>query len=52
VISAGGGVFAFLSNKIGIRADARYMKANIEGPDLPDFKTYFIRVTGGVVLKF
>lgn len=51
VLSAGGGMFAFMSSKIGIRLDARYMKAMLERAD-PDDKTYFVRVTGGLVVRF
>lgn len=52
VVTAGGGLFAYLSNQIGIRLDARYMKAMVDPPDFEDAKSHFIRVTGGVVVKF
>jgi hypothetical protein len=51
VVTAGGGLFAYLSNQIGIRLDARYMKAMLD-TDLEGDKSHFIRVTGGLVIKF
>jgi hypothetical protein len=53
VVTAGGGIFAYLSNQIGIRLDARYMKALIDAdPDFGDTKSHFVRVSGGLVVRF
>lgn len=51
LLSAGGGLFAFLSNHIGVRLDARYMKAMLD-TDVDVEASHFIRVTGGLVIKF
>jgi hypothetical protein len=52
MVSAGAGLFGFVSEKFGIRVDVRYIRALLDeeaaGPDSP----HFIRATAGLVIKF
>jgi len=54
IVNAGGGVFAFLSNQIGVRLDARYMRLLLDAdPELgSEASPNFIRVAGGLVVRF
>jgi hypothetical protein len=53
VLSAGGGILGFLSNRFGVRADARYFHAMLDSDD-ENFpvESHFIRISGGVVIRF
>lgn len=49
LLSAGGGVMAFVSNAVGLRLDARYMRAML---DADASSPYFVRVTAGLIVRF
>jgi opacity protein-like surface antigen len=54
--NVGGGVFAFVSDRFGLRADLRYIHSfpdvTIAGFTLASTKLNYSRVSAGVVLKF
>jgi hypothetical protein len=53
VITAGGGLFAYLTNQIGVRLDGRYVKAMVDSNEsASESRSHFIRVMGGVVVRF
>lgn len=55
LVSAGGGLFGFVSNRFGVRLDVRYLRALLPpaeeagGPTTPP---HIVRVGGGLVIRF